>query len=188
MRLALASILLVSLSAFGNDIIKVTDGSSAYCKSKADVLRYETSAVYRPVSFTRGNDESKLTVEFLRCVQKGENFLFVRDTQIEKRLVKVLPGPFNPKPMNVLLERSGFGAVTYSSKGKVYFRGELKKNADQTWSQTIPVEMANYEVNTRGDYFFELSLSFKSVVKDADTGKIIDARQDWMGSYRVYVK
>ena len=58
--------LLMSFSAFANDIVKVTDGTTALCNSKADVLRYQTSGIYRPLSFVSGDDSATLTLEFLR--------------------------------------------------------------------------------------------------------------------------
>lgn len=188
MRLVLASIFLLSFSAFANDIIKVTDGGAAYCKTKADVLRYQTSGVYRPLKFVRTEDEATVTVEFLRCVQKGEKFLFVRDDSFEGRQVNVLPGPFSRQAMTVSVERKDIAAVTFSSRGRVFSRGEMKRNADHTYSQTMPIELATFEANRNGEHFFEMTVSYQVKVTDELTGVVIDSKTEFLGSYRVYVK
>lgn len=180
--------LLMSFSAYANDILKVTDGAAAYCKSKADVLRYQTSGVYRPLSFVRSDDSATITVEFLRCVQSGDDFRFVRDNNVEYRTVTVNAGPFNRSDMTVNVKRTEITGVTFSSAGRIHNRSEMKKNSNGTYTQTMPVEMANFEVNRNGDRFFEMTVSYKVEVTDAVTGKVIDSKLEYLGSFRVYVK
>lgn len=180
--------LLVSFSAFANDIIKVTDGSIALCKTKVDVLRYQTSAIYRPLSFVRGDDSATLTVEFLRCVQSGEEFKFVRDTSLESRVVKIAAGPFSREDMTMKIERSEVAGVTFSSGGRVYNRNEMKKNWNNTYTQKMPLDRDSFEVDRNGNRFFEMAVSYKVKVINAVTGVIIDSKLEHLGSYRVYVK
>lgn len=187
MKLILVSLFL-SFSAFSNDIVKVSDGSVALCKSKVDVLRYETSAVYRPLSFVRGEEDATLTVEFLRCVQEGSEFKFIRDTSLEGRVVKVMAGPFSREDMTIEIKRSEVAGVTFSSRGRVYNRNEMKKNGNNTYSQTMPLEMANFEVNRNGDRFFDMTVSYKVKMTDVATGKVIDSKLEHLGSFRVFVK
>lgn len=180
--------LLMSFSAFANDIIKITDGSIAHCKSKVDVLRYQTSAIYRPLSFVRGNDSATLTVEFLRCVQSGDEFKFVRDTNLENRIVKVEAGPFSREDMTMKVERSEIAGVTFSSRGRVYNRNEMKKNANNTYTQTMPMERDNFEMDRNGNRFFEMAVSYKVKISDAVTCRVLDSKLEHLGSFRVYVK
>ena len=180
--------LFMSFSAFANDIINIADGSAAVCKSKADVLRYETSAVYRPVSFVRGEETATLTVEFLRCVQSGDDFKFVRDDKVERRKVTVKAGPFSTQDMTVEIKRTEIAGVSYSSKGRVYNRSEMKKNSNDTYSQTMPIELTNFEANRNGDRFFEMTVSFKVKVTDVETGKVIDSKLEHLGSFKIFVK
>ncbi len=180
--------LLMSFSVFANDIIKVTDGSVALCKSKADVLRYQTSAVYRPLSFVRGEETATLTVEFLRCVQSGEEFRFVRDTSLESRIVIVKAGPFSREDMTIEVKRSEVSGVTFSSGGRVYNRNEMKKNSNNTYTQTMPINRTDFETDRNGDRFFEMTVSYKVKVTNAATGIVIDSKLEHLGSYKVYVK
>ncbi len=188
MKLLLASLMLASFSAFANDIIKVTDGSVALCKSKADVMRYQTSGIYRPVSFVRGDETATLTVEFLRCVQKGDSFVFVRDNNLEGRVVTVEAGPFSREAITVEVKRSDVSGVMFASSGRVYNRNEMKKNVDNTYTQKMPVDSANFEVNRNGDRFFEMTVAYKMKVTNQATGVVIDSKEEFLGSYRVYVK
>lgn len=188
MRLLLASLFFVSFSAFANDIIRVTDGSAAYCKTKADVLRYQSYGVYRPLKFERTDDEVKLTVEFLRCVKKGENYGFVRDTNFEERTLTIEAGPFSREETKVSIDRSEVSAVAFSSQGRVYHRATLEKNADNTYSQSMPVEMANFEADRNGEHFFEMAVSYKVKVTNQASGQVIDQKLEYLGAYRIYVK
>lgn len=180
--------LFMSFPVFANDIVKVTDGAAAYCKTKADVLRYQTSGIYRPLSFVRGDETATLTVEFLRCVQSGDDFKFILDTSLESRTVTVKAGPFSREDVTLEVKRSEISGVTFSSGGRVYNRSEMKKNANDTYTQTMPVEMANFEVNRNGDRFFEMTVAYKLKVTDVATGKVVDSKLEHLGSFRVYVK
>lgn len=186
MRSLLASLLFVSFSAFGNDIIKIIDGSSAVCKTKADVFRYQASGVYRPVSFERGTDAVVVTVEFLRCIEREGEFKFVRDDKFENRVVSIQSGPFSRENLNVEIKRSEIGGVSYSTRGRIYSQSPMRKNADNTYSQKIPGGMENLEAD--GDDFFEFTVSYKEKVINQATDEIIDSKQEYLGSYRIYVK
>ncbi|MES2525503.1 MAG: hypothetical protein V4598_00385 [Bdellovibrionota bacterium] len=188
MRLLLASLMLVSFSAFANDIVKVTDGSVALCKTKVDVMRYATSGIYRPVSFVRTEDSATLTVEFLRCVQQGDSFAFVRDNSLEKRIVTVKAGPFSREDITVEVKRNDVTGVAFASSGRVYNRGDMKKNADNTYTQKMPIESANFEVNRNGDRFFEMTVAYKVKITNQATGAVLDSKLEHLGSYRIYVK
>lgn len=188
MKLILVAFLLVSFSSFANDIIKVVDGTAAFCKTKADVLRFQSYGMYRPVKFERSNDSATLTVEFLRCVQDGEDFKFVRDDRFEGRVLTLEAGPFNREGRKVSIERSDIAAVTFSSNGRIYNRGEMKKHADNTYSQTMPIELTNFEADRNGDHFFEMSVSYKVKVTDKETGAVIDSKLEYLGAYRVYLR
>ena len=188
MRFLLAFLLLTSFGAFANDIIKVVDGSAAFCKSKADVLRYQSYGVYRPLKFVRNADSATLTVEFLRCVKNGEDFMFVRDDRFENRVLTIEAGPFSREGMKVEITRSDVAAVTFNTNGRVYQHAHLKKHADNTYSQTLPIERTNYETNRNGEHFLEMSVSYKVKVTDQNTGKVIDEKVEYLGSYRVYVR
>lgn len=188
MRLLLAILMLASFSAFANDIVKITDGSVALCKTKADVMRYQTSGIYRPVSFVRGEETATLTVEFLRCVQVGDSFKFVRDNSLEKRVVTIKAGPFSREDLTVEVKRSEVTGVAFASSGRVYNRNEMKKNADSTYTQKMPVEVANFETNRNGDRFFEMTVAYKVKITNQATGAVVDSKMEYLGSYRVYVK
>lgn len=188
MRTLLAALMFVSFSAMGGDIIRI-EGGRASCKTKADVLLYQTSAVYRPVNLAQHGETASLTVEFLRCVEQNGKFAFVRDRSFENHTVTVEPGPLHREELAVDVIRNDIQAVTFNTNGFVLNRSEMQRNGDSTYSQTLPIgAMDSLETDRNGERFFEMAVSYKVMIKNRETGKIIDSKREYLGSYRVFVK
>lgn len=180
---------LLSLNTFANEIIKVSDGSVAKCDNKVDVYRYRASLVYRPIDFTYADGKAQVKVEFLRCIQDGETFGFVEDKNIFQRTVVIEPGPFSRETMTIRIEREKFNVVGYRSDDtRLLTKGELQAGRNNKFTATLPIVLGDLQVNRNGDRYFEMTISSKMSMYDAATDRKIDARMDFMGTYRMIVK
>ncbi len=189
MKLLFVILSLVSLSTFANEIIKISDGSVAKCDTKVDVLKYRAQSIYRPLSFEFRNGAADVTVEFLKCVQEGEAFKFVRDTNISERTVTFEAGPMSRDGQTVRIEREKFTLVAFRSDTvRIHSKNELTSNGDNTYSASLPLKVANLQESRDGEKFFEMTVSNKMVMIDEATNRVIDSRIDFLGSYRMTVK
>lgn len=177
----LASCLLTfGLSAHATEILRITDGATAKCDSRADEMRYKTSFIYRPISAVRLNgQEALLSLQFLKCSQEERGgFAFSAETDLRSRTVVLERGPFRDQDMTVTVERNNLSVVVYNEEGHVFDSAPLKKISGDTYTAVIKLEEDN------------LLFNIHSMVKvtNENTGAVIDSGRDISGSYRIKLK
>lgn len=187
MKSLIAALILLSFSSFASEILKVSDGSVALCESKVDVYRYRAGLVYRPLGFKVIDGNAEVTVEFLKCVQEGDTFKFVTDKNISSRTIVVETA--SREQRTIRIEREKFALVAYRSNDiRLLSRTELADNGNHTYTATLPLVLSDLQVNRDGKRFFEMSLSHKIKLVDDETNRVIDARTDFLGTYRMVIK
>lgn len=188
MKHFLALCLLVATSSvFADEIIKVVDAGKAECSTLKDFLRYQTTAVYRPLKFVRGNGSSQLTVEFLKCVKTNEGFAFQRQGSIETSEVRVVKGPINDISQTVLVERKGVTLIAYNSTGRILARSVAMRGDDGTYVADLEIDHNQMDSTFAGSKF-EFSLYTVIKITDAETGALIDSGREFLGSYALIVR
>ncbi len=189
MKALLATLMLMSFSSFATEIIKVSDGSVAKCESNVDVYRYRAEMIYRPLDFKVVNGNAKVKIEFYKCIQENGEFKFVLDKDIENRTVVIEPGPFSRETTTIRIQREKFSVVAYRSDDtRMLSKNELISNGNHTYSATLPLNLADLQVNRSGQRYFEMTVSFKMTMFDAATNRPIDSRIDFLGTYRMVIK
>lgn len=189
-KIMAASLIALSFSTLAvTDLIKTHDGSVVTCQSKADVARHALSGVYRPVKMNKAINSSDITIEFLKCVQSGNSFKFVRDYSFEQRASKVTDfGTRDLSKRNIQISRSNITLLAYNGKGDLIDRQTLEKNEDGTYSTSITTKALNYDNSPAGRSSFEISVQSQFTLDDLESGANIDRGLENLGSFRLVVK
>jgi hypothetical protein len=179
----------ISLSAFAGEIIKVSDGSVAECKTSVDFNRYNGTVIYRPLNMDFSEGKAQVNVEFLKCVENNGNYGFVRDGDVFETVVTYQPGPFECDVRVVRIKRELFSVLALGSDETRHIaNGELKSLRSGIFSATLPLERSSLEVNRNGNRYFDMVIAYKVKIIDVSTNKVIDSKIDYLGSYRMIIK
>jgi hypothetical protein len=185
MKLFVLLTALLSTSVFAQDqLLKTIDGSVATCESKADVFNMTLKSVYRAkmVKVTEGTAE--LNIEFLKCVEKDGNFLFVTDKSLTSRTAY-----YNGR--NLELTRSAPSLVVLDDElSKItVLKNSIKKNKDGTYQAKIQTAIQGGPSTSRtSSNVIEFAVRMEYKITDLDTLEILDHGVHFMGSYRLIIK
>ena len=180
--------LLVTSAAFATDIIKVIDGGSTTCHNKIDFLRNQTNAIYRPISFTRTENSSLLSVEFYRCVDKGNNeYGFEKVNSINSTEVKTVQSPYQPISRTVTIDRNIMTLTAYNARGRVLAQNVLLQRRNGVYQASLDLNEGDLDFTFVGASF-EFNVFSLTTITDKNTGLVIDSGREFLGSYGLIVK
>ena len=177
---------LFSLSSFAqvDTLIKQYDGSVARCETKADAFQHRFSSVYRPIELKQSENQANIRIEFLKCVENKDGYGFVRDNNIESR---VLADEFIEE-RKLKIAKKNFSMIAVNGKGKLIDRASLKANDDGTFSAVLNTKADEYDLSPKGKKSLDVLVQSQFEIIDTNYNQVIDRGIESLGSYRLIIK
>lgn len=172
--LLLAFAILSSMVAHA-DVVKIFDGTSAVCQSKADVASHTIYGAYRPVTLRQNGDFTVVEIEFLKCVEKNGEFAFERDMNFDD---KETLSPYEPQ-QHIRIKRKKLELVANDLNGESVVRGSLVKKASGLFEASLKLPESSM-----------IDFHVQSVIQitDLDTGVVLDEGLDAYGGFRLIIR
>lgn len=180
-------VLLASASSYAGEIIKILDGSSASCKTLVDYLDLQTSGAYRPLSYERVDGKSILTLEFLRCEKTDTGFAFKRTNNRNGTYTVSYQPRTGTEVKELLIEKSAPTVIAYNGRGRVLARSASLRSQGGVYVADLSFDDNELDATFLG-LRFDFSLESKIVIKDKETGKVIDSGKKFSGAYALIVR